>query len=67
MTSHDFRDIDRLARQICEARNGPGSWDTPHRRRADYRAEAQRVIGGMFADENAPGLIRFFGVLRWIA
>jgi hypothetical protein len=39
-----FDDVERVARNICEAKHGPGSYDAPHRKRACYRAAAVRVL-----------------------
>ena len=40
----DFRDVEALARRLCEANHGPGSWDAKHRKRVRYIGQAQLKI-----------------------
>lgn len=67
MTSHDCREVERLALQLCEARYGAGSWDAKHRRRADYRAEAMRQIERAHSLATADALTAIFGLRRVVA
>jgi len=64
MTSHDCREVERLALQLCEARYGAGSWDAKHRRRADYRAEAMRQIEHSQGLALADAFMAIFGLRR---
>jgi len=64
MSGFEFETVERLAKRICEDRNGAGSWDAKHRRRADYRAEAMRQIECARGQEIADSLMALFGLRR---
>lgn len=59
-----FDDLEFMARAICEQRNGPGSWSKPRRKRAAYRAIAQREIERAHAQVTADAFMAVFGMRR---
>lgn len=40
----DFDRLEGFAKRLCESRNGAGSWDTKHRKRAIYRKRVSRML-----------------------
>lgn len=62
MSQVSFDTIERIAIRLCEARHGAGSWYAAHRRKADYRAEAQRQIQQLRVISTADALMAIFGL-----
>lgn len=60
----DFRQLESRARDLCEARHGPGSWEAKHRKRAFFRERAQRDIERANSVSTADALLSIFGYRR---
>lgn len=54
--SHDHDTIERIARQMCEERNGAGHFDAPRTQKNHWRKRAKRLLA---IRDDAPPFVEF--------
>lgn len=66
MTARDptMAELKRIARQLCEAKRGPGAWDKPRCKRNHWRVRARAYITRAHAISTADALMAVFGMRR---
>lgn len=57
-------ELERIARQLCEASRGAGSWDKPRCHRNHWRVRARAYISRAHAISTADALMAIFGLRR---
>jgi hypothetical protein len=64
MTDPTTAELERIARQLCEASRGAGAWDKPRCKRNHWRKRARSYINRAHAVSTADALMAVFGLRR---